>query len=108
MKHRQEREGHRNPAPACAPLHAAATPRPDLPQALPYSGYVVWFHESRTFLDIRFDPHRFEIVTTRVPNADDAFYFDSPGAARGHAQDADQPCLVLFAATAGSPVRIID
>ncbi|VVE02978.1 hypothetical protein PMO31116_02212 [Pandoraea morbifera] len=108
MKHRQEREGHHKPAPAATRPRTVATARPDLPQALPCSGYVVWFHESRTFLDIRFDPHRFEIVTTRVPGADDAFYFDSPGAARGHAQDADEPCLVLFAATARSPVRVIE
>lgn len=82
----------------------AAPPEP--PAALPYGGYVVWFHASLTYLDIRFDHNRFEIVTQKVSSASEAFYFDRLDDAYGHAADVGEPCLILFAEASGTPVRV--
>ncbi|QHE93464.1 hypothetical protein PI93_010255 [Pandoraea fibrosis] len=80
---------------------------PTLPSVLPFAGYVVWFHVSLTYLDIRFDHHRFEIVTQRVPSAAEAFFFDSLDAAYGHAVFVDEPCLILYAASGGAPALVV-
>ncbi|AJE97199.1 hypothetical protein [Pandoraea apista] len=80
---------------------------PALPTALPFAGYVVWFLANRTYLDIRFDHHRFEIVTQQVPSAAEAFFFDSLDAAYGHAAHLGEPCLILFSATGGASVRVV-
>ncbi|VVE31548.1 hypothetical protein [Pandoraea terrigena] len=80
---------------------------PALPAALPLTGYVVWFYVSLTYLDIRFDHDRFEIVTQQVPRASDAFYFDSVDAAYGHAAEVDEPYVILGADAAGAPAHIV-
>lgn len=80
---------------------------PALPSALPFAGYVVWFHTSLTYLDIRFDHHRFEIVTQQVQSAAEAFFFDSLAAAQGHAAQVGEPCLILFAAAGGASARVV-
>ncbi|MFJ2993927.1 hypothetical protein [Pandoraea sp. NPDC087047] len=80
---------------------------PDVPTALPFAGYVVWFHASMTYLDIRFDHNRFEIVTQQVPSAAEAFYFDRLDDAYGHATNVSEPCLILFSEGADAPVRVV-
>ena len=91
--------GERPTGPACPPC-------PVLPPALPFAGYVVWFHVSLTYLDIRFDHQRFEIVTQQVQSPAEAFYFDQLDAAYGHAVDVGEPCLILFSNAAGAPVTV--
>ncbi|MDM8358660.1 hypothetical protein [Pandoraea communis] len=86
--------------------HTASTV-PALPSVLPFSGYVVWFHTSLTYLDIRFDHHRFEIVTQQVQSAAEAFFFDSLDAAYGHAAHVGEPCLILFAPASGASVSVV-
>jgi hypothetical protein len=86
--------------------HSAAL-LPELPSSLPFSGYVVWFHVSLTYLDIRFDHHRFEIVTQQVPSVAEAFFFDSLDAAYGHAASVGEPCLILFSAASGAAVSVV-
>jgi len=114
MRHRPVRNDYRRwletqaaAASGDAP-HATLPPPalPPLPATLPFAGYVVWCYGSVTYLDIRFDHHRFEIVTQQVPRAAEAFYFDSLDAAYAHAADVGEPCLILFAETADAPVRI--
>ncbi|WP_374621223.1 hypothetical protein [Pandoraea sp.] len=112
MKHRPVREDYRRwletqAITASGGVSRATSTLPELPEALPFSGYVVWFYVSFTYLDIRFDHHRFEIVTQQVPSAAEAFYFDSLDAAYGHAADVGEPCLVLSADAAGGPVRVV-
>lgn len=80
---------------------------PALPSVLPFAGYVVWFHLSLTYLDIRFDHHRFEIVTQQVPSAAEAFFFDSLDAAYGHAAYVGEPCLILYAASGGASALVV-
>ncbi|MDR3396707.1 MAG: hypothetical protein P4M06_04015 [Pandoraea sp.] len=112
MKNRPVREDYRRwreaqtVAASDGVAHSAAT-RPELPSVLPFAGYVVWFHVSLTYLDIRFDHHRFEIVTQQVQSAAEAFFFDSLDAAYGHAVSVGEPCLILFAATGGASVRVV-
>ncbi len=93
-------------APSARPAQPATLPAP-LPTALPFAGYVVWCFESQTYLDIRFDHQRFEIVTQQVPSAAEAFYFDSLNAAYGHAAEMSEACLILFADAADAPVRVV-
>ncbi|MCI3205580.1 MULTISPECIES: hypothetical protein [Pandoraea] len=122
MKHRPAREEYRrwlNAQSGTSPtdgkitdvmrtgIETAIAARPELPATLPFAGYVVWFHTSLTFLDIRFDHHRFAIVTQQVENPSEAFYFDHLDAAYGHAADVGEPCLILFAETAGAPVSVV-
>uniref|UniRef100_A0A0H3WPV9 Uncharacterized protein n=2 Tax=Pandoraea faecigallinarum TaxID=656179 RepID=A0A0H3WPV9_9BURK len=80
---------------------------PEIPATLPFAGYVVWFHGNLTYLDIRFDHQRFAIVTQQVASAAEAFYFDHLEAAYGHAGDAADPCLILYAKAAGAPVCVV-
>lgn len=80
---------------------------PEVPARLPFAGHVVWFYESRTYLDIRFDHHRFEIITQQVRGAAEAFYFDSFDAAYGHAADVGEPCLILLSEGDGTPVSVV-
>ncbi|VVD82702.1 hypothetical protein [Pandoraea anhela] len=119
MKHRPAREAYRrwldaqsDPASADAKVtekgvEPAKATWPKLPATLPFAGYVVWFYASLTFLDIRFDHQRFAVVTQHVENPAEAFYFDHLDAAYGHATDASEPCLILFAEAAGAPVRVV-
>ncbi|VVE73163.1 hypothetical protein PCA31118_04445 [Pandoraea captiosa] len=116
MKHRPVREDYRRwldaqraatSATARGQTRAPATPaQPELPPSLPFAGYVVWFPLRRAYLDIRFDHQRFAIVTQSVETADAAFYFDHFDAAYGHATDIEEPCLILYAAHPGGPVRV--
>ncbi|AJC19499.1 hypothetical protein [Pandoraea pulmonicola] len=99
------RDAQTTTAPGESPRRMAALP--ELPARLPFPGHVVWFHESQTYLDIRFDHHRFEIVTQQVPAAAEAFYFDSFDAAYGHAADIGEPCLILFSEGGGAPVSVV-
>ncbi|VVE32295.1 hypothetical protein PAQ31011_03733 [Pandoraea aquatica] len=79
---------------------------PEIPETLPYAGYVVWFYASLTYLDIRFDHHQFAIVTQQVPCPAEAFYFDHFDAAYGHAADVGEPCLILFASVTGGAATV--
>ncbi|VVE25407.1 hypothetical protein PIN31115_03360 [Pandoraea iniqua] len=92
--------------PVAADTADTATVR-EPPASLPFGGYVVWFHESDTYLDIRFDHHRFEIVTQPVADAREAFVFESFDAAYGHALDVGEHCLILFAEAEGMPVTVV-
>ncbi|ALS60772.1 hypothetical protein [Pandoraea norimbergensis] len=92
-------------APGTATPGTATVREP--PASLPFGGYVVWFHESDTYLDIRFDHHRFEIVTQQVADAREAFIFESFDAAYGHALDVGEHCLILFAEAEGMPVNVV-
>lgn len=115
MKHRPEREDYRRwldarriaVATDARESSQATDALPELPAALPFTGYVVWFHVSHTYLDIRFDHNRFAIVTKQVENPAEAFYFDHLDAAYGHAVDVGEPCLVLFTDTAGGLVSVV-
>ncbi|VVE08229.1 hypothetical protein PCE31106_02481 [Pandoraea cepalis] len=112
MKNRPVREDYRRWLEAQTATTSDSEPRPAriapaLPSVLPFAGYVVWFHTSLTFLDIRFDHHRFEIVTQQVPSAVEAFFFDSIDAAYGHAVHVGEPCLILFAAARGASVSVV-
>ncbi|MGC7405806.1 hypothetical protein ACPWR0_17585 [Pandoraea pneumonica] len=92
---------------ACGASAGPTATVPEPPAALPFGGYVVWFHESDTYLDIRFDHHRFEIVTQQVPDPREAFVFESFDAAYGHALDVGEHCLILFAEAEGMPVNVL-
>lgn len=112
MKNRPVREDYRRWQEAQTATASDSEPRsarlvPALPSVLPFAGYVVWFHTSLTYLDIRFDHHRFEIVTQQVQSAAEAFFFDSLDAAYGHAAHVAEPCLILFAAASGASVRVV-
>ncbi|VVE88770.1 hypothetical protein [Pandoraea bronchicola] len=112
MKNRPVREDYRRWREAQTVLasggasHAASAVAAP-PSTLPFAGYVVWFHVSLTYLDIRFDHHRFEIVTQQVQSAAEAFFFDSLDAAYGHATHVGEPCLILFAAASGASVSVV-
>lgn len=115
MKHRPAREDYRRwlnaqGGEALADAQDAAKTMaacPELPETLPYAGYVVWFYTSLTYLDIRFDHHQFAIVTQQVPSAAEAFYFDHFDAAYGHAADVGEPCLILFASVTGGAASVV-
>lgn len=115
MKHRPAREDYRRwlnaqGGEALADARNAAQTMatcPELPETLPYAGYVVWFYTSLTYLDIRFDHHQFAIVTQQVPSAAEAFHFDHFDAAYGHAADVGEPCLILFASVTGGTASVV-